>query len=183
LGVSGGVRLNNVDLEKVGKTMEEIRADPSKAIRTVQIEGYWMTEERSCGPVEYQFVATCRSERGSFTLEVDSPGFMGGGGNRPGPMHYCLVGMASCFLSTLVGVASERGIKLKTAEVRASCELDFRKPLGLGDHPIVRNVRFDLRIEADLPRDGIVQLIEEAKERCPAIYSLRTPIEPVVTLV
>ena len=29
------VRLNNVDLEKVGKTVEEIKADPSKAVRTV----------------------------------------------------------------------------------------------------------------------------------------------------
>jgi len=177
------VKLNNVDLEKVSRTVEEIKSDPSKAIRTVQIEGYWMTEDRSCGSVEYQFVATCKTEKGTFNLEVDSPGFMGGGGNRPGPMHYCLVGMASCFLATLVGVASEKGIRLSRADVRASCELDFRKPLGLADHPIVRNVRFDLRIEADIDRREIEKLVDEAKERCPAIYSLRTPIEPILNLL
>ncbi len=177
------MKLNNVDLEKVSKTVEEIKSDPSKAIRTVQIEGYWMTEDRSCGSVEYQFVATCKTEKGAFNLEVDSPGFMGGGGNRPGPMHYCLVGMASCFLATLVGVASEKGIRLSRADVRASCEIDFRKPLGLADHPIVRNVRFDLRIEADIDRSEIEKLVDEAKERCPAIYSLRTPIEPILNLL
>ncbi len=177
------MRLNNVDLEKVGKTVEEIRSDPKKAIRAVQVEGYWLTEDRACGPVEYQFVATCRAEKGVFNIEVDSPGFMGGGGNRPGPMHYCLVGMASCFMATLVGVASEKGIRLSRAEVKAYCELDFRKPLGLGDHPIVRSVRFDLHIDAEIDRSEIVKLVEEAKERCPAIYSLRTPIEPVVNLL
>ena len=177
------MRLNNVDLDKVSKTVEEIKADPKKAIRTVQIEGYWMTEGRSCGPAEYQFVATCKTEKGTFNVEVDSPGFMGGGGNRPGPMHYCLVGMASCFLATLVGVASEKGIRLNRVDVKASCELDFRKPLGLGDHPIVRSVRFDLQIEADVDRGELIRLVEEAKERCPAIYSLRTPIEPVLNLL
>jgi uncharacterized OsmC-like protein len=174
------VRLNNVDLEKVSKTVEEIKADPNKAVRTVQVEGYWVTDGRSSGPVEYQFVATCRTEKGTFNLEVDSPGFIGGGGNRPGPMHYCLVGMASCFLATLVGVASERGIRLNRVDAKVSCELDFRKPLGLGDNPIVRSVRFDLQIEADIDRSEIVKLVEEAKERCPAIYSLRTPIEPLL---
>jgi uncharacterized OsmC-like protein len=177
------VRLNSVDLEKVGKTVEEIKADPNKAVRTVQVEGHWVTDGRSSGAVEYQFVATCRTEKGTFSLEVDSPGFMGGGGNRPGPMHYCLVGMASCFLATLVGVASERGIRLNRAGVKAYCELDFRKPLGLGNNPIVRSVRFDLQIEADIDRSETVKLVEEAKERCPAIYSLRTPIEPLLNLL
>jgi organic hydroperoxide reductase OsmC/OhrA len=91
--------------------------------------------------------------------------------------------MASCFLATLVGVASERGIRLNRAGVKAYCELDFRKPLGLGDNPIVRSVRLDLQIEADIDRSEIVKLVEEAKERCPAIYSLRTPIEPTLNLL
>jgi uncharacterized OsmC-like protein len=47
----------------------------------------------------------------------------------------------------------------------------------------VRNVRFDLRIEADIDRSEIEKLVDEAKERCPAIYSLRTPIEPVLNLL
>jgi uncharacterized OsmC-like protein len=47
----------------------------------------------------------------------------------------------------------------------------------------VRSVRFDLQIEADIDRSETVKLVEEAKERCPAIYSLRTPIEPLLNLL
>ncbi|MCS7117625.1 MAG: OsmC family protein [Thaumarchaeota archaeon] len=171
------MKFNNVDLEKVSRTMELLRSEPDKSVRTIEVSGSWLTE-----PSEVQFIARCRAEAGEFKIEVDSPGFLGGSGSRPGPMHYCLVGMTSCFMATLVGVSAEKGVKLTTAEVKGSCEIDFSKPLGLSDKPIVRSVRFEVRLLGDSPREVLEQLVEEAKERCPAIYSLRTPIEPQVKL-
>ncbi|MCS7094228.1 MAG: OsmC family protein [Thaumarchaeota archaeon] len=172
------MKFNNVDLEKVSKTLELLKSEPDRAVRTIEVSGTWLIE-----PSEVQFVARCRAESGEFKIEVDSPSFLGGSGSRPGPMHYCLVGITSCFMATIVGVATEKGIKLSNAEVKGSCEIDFSKPLGIVDRPIVRSVRFEVRLLGDSPREVLELLVDEAKERCPAIYSLRTPIEPQVKLL
>lgn len=174
----GGMRFNNVDLERVSKTVELLKSDPGKAVRNIEVSGQWVTE-----PSDVQFVARCKAESGEFRIEVDSPSFLGGSGSRPGPMHYCLVGMTSCFMATLVGIAAEKGVRLTAAEVKGSCEVDFSKPLGIQDRPIVRSVRFEVRLSGDAPREVMERLVEEAKDRCPAIYSLRTPIEPQVALL
>jgi uncharacterized OsmC-like protein len=172
------MRLNNIDIGKVGKTVEEIRKNPSKALRRVEVEGEWVIE-----PSEFQFSTVCTTESGRFTLEVDSPSFMGGGGTRPTPMHYCLTGIASCFMATFVGVATERGIKVREARIRASCTLDLKKPLGVGEGRIINNVAMSLEVEADALREVLDDVLREAIDRCPAIYSLRNPVETEITLL
>ncbi|MCS7142547.1 MAG: OsmC family protein [Aigarchaeota archaeon] len=172
------MRFNNVDMEKIKRAVEDMRSNPSSAVRVTEVDGRW-----NLVGVEYQFTARCRTESGEFRLEVDSPGFMGGSGSRPGPMHYCLIGLTSCFMATLVSVASEKGVKLNSADVKGKCEIDFSKPFGLSNNPIIRSVRFEVKLDAAAPREVLNHLISEAKERCPAVYSLRTPIEPDITLV
>jgi len=172
------MKLNNIDLDKIAKTVDEVRRDTSKAVRRVEVSGEWVDE-----PSEYQFAATCLTESGRFRLEVDSPSFMGGNGSRPTPIHFCLVGIGSCFMSTFMGVATERGIRVRSAKIRASCSLDLRKPLGIGDATTVNNVSLELEVEADASREELEEVLRKALDRCPAIYSLRNPIEPTVRLL
>ena len=172
------MRVNNIELEQVSRAVEEFRAEPEKAVKTIAVEGVWQLDDPSV-----QFVATARAESGVFRLEVDSPRFLGGSGSRPGPMHYCLTGLSSCFMATLVGVASEKGIALKKAVVKASCVVDFSKPLGVRDVNPVRAIRFELSLESDESRERLEEVVREAEERCPAIYSLKNPLTPEIVLV
>lgn len=84
-------RTNNVDVEKIQQTEDAIKKDPSEARKTQVIEGEWQVEE---GTVQYR--STIGFEGGETVFEADNPTFMGGGGNLPGPMHYCFYGLASC---------------------------------------------------------------------------------------
>jgi len=175
---SDDMRVNNIEQEQVSKAVEEFKAMPDKAVKTISVEGVWLLDNPSV-----QFVATAKAENNVFNLEVDSPSFLGGSGSRPGPMHYCLIGLSSCFMATLVGVATEKGILLKKASVRASCVIDFRKPLGIGDTKPVRSIRFELSLESDASRQRLEEVVKEAEERCPAIYSMKNPLTPEIALL
>ncbi|MFQ5465580.1 MAG: OsmC family protein [Thermodesulfobacteriota bacterium] len=166
--------INNVDLERLGQTVEAVRADPSKARKTNRIEGVW---NAAPGP---QFSATVTYEGGTMTFDADQPTFLGGGGRSPGAMLYCLFGSASCYAATFATVAASEGVELKRFTVTAESDIDFSKPLGLSDNPIAEGVRFTLHVESDAPEEKLAEIEEISKERCPAVYCLTQPI-PLTT--
>jgi len=171
-------RVNNIDVDRVAETVRLIREDAKNAKRATRVEGSWILEES-----DIQFRAELKFERGAYTLEMDLPTFMGGGGSRPGPIHYCVFGLASCFMATLAAIAAEKNITLKKARVAAECRLDFSKTFGVADRPIAESVRFDVELEASAERQALEQLLIEAQDRCPAIYSLKKPVPVEVKLL
>ncbi len=165
------MKLNNVDISRLEGTMEALRSDLSKAKKTNRIEGEWNISD---GP---QFSATVEFEGGKTTLLADQPTFLGGGGQQPGPMIYCLYGSASCYAATFATIAAMEGINLSKLRVTAESYIDFSRALGLSDNPIVEKVKFVLHVESDASREKLIELEEMAKKKCPAVYCLTNPIE------
>ncbi len=149
-------QINNINLDKVSATVESIKRDPTKAKVVSRVEGEWLFDG------ETQFRAVLPTEQGSQTLEMSLPSFLGGTGKMPGPIQYCLFGLASCFASTIASIAAEKNIRLKRARVSAECSLDFSKTLGLNDKPIVEGIRFIVDIEADADDSMVKQILAEA---------------------
>ncbi len=171
-------RKNNVDLEKVRAFEEGLKADPSKARKTQVIEGEWVLEE---GPV--QFRAKIPFEGGEAVFETDSPSFMGGGGNRPGPMHYCFYGLASCYTATFATVASMLGIELKRLTTKVEADVNFSRVFGMGDAPVMEEVRVTLTVVSDAPEERIREAEALAIERCPVVFTLKNPVRFTPSLV
>lgn len=169
--------LNNVNLEGIQKSVEAAKADASKTKRLNRLEGTWNLEEG-----EPQFQARVKFEGGETTLEADQPSFLGGGGTRPGPVIYCLYGLASCFTATFASMAAMEGVPLKGLRVVAESELDFSRVFGLADRPVVEGVRVTLYVDSEASQEKIRELEALARERCPAVYCLTNPI-PLVTEV
>jgi len=170
------VVINRVDLDKLGETVEMIRKDISKARRTTRLEGEWFLDSVD-GP---QFRAEVSVERGKFVLEADQPGFLGGGGTRPGPMHYCLYGVAACTGATFATIAATEGIILRRMMVTVESYMDFSKTLGLTDRPIVEEVKLRITVDTDAEEKRIQELRKFAEERCPAVFCLTTSVKMTV---
>ena len=100
-------RINNVDLDKVEKTTEKGKKEKLTLRKLVKLDGEWNLDPTK----EYQFRTKLTYEKGKQLVEVDSPSFLGGNGNRLGPMAYCIAGITSCFVATFVTVASSKGIR------------------------------------------------------------------------
>src|SRR3970282_915271 len=100
--------VNNVDLDKVSQTAANGKKDKSTLKKPVKLQGQWNFDPNN----GYQFKTELSFEKGKETIEIDSPSFLGGQGNRLGPMAYCIARITSCFIRTFVGIAAHKGTKI-----------------------------------------------------------------------
>jgi uncharacterized OsmC-like protein len=165
---------NNVDLNKISKTIEEGRNDLSSLRRPVKLAAEWNLNPDK----PYQFKTELAYEKGKQVIEIDSPSFLGGNGNRLGPMAYCVAGITSCFIATFVTVASSKGIRLSKLNVNAQCNINFAKTFDIADEPITEEIEFQIEAESqDADKQQLEEIIRLAKERCPAMYSMMHEIK------
>ena len=165
------MKRNNVSLENLEKTLSAFRVDPGKARKTNRLEGVWNLEAG-----QPQFSARVTFEGGEMTLEADQPTGQGGGGTRPGPMLYCLYGLASCYVATFATTAAVMGVELKRLEVVAESDVNFAPAFGLSDEPIIEGMRITLSVESDAPQEKIVEIEALAAQRCPGVYCMANAI-------
>jgi uncharacterized OsmC-like protein len=165
---------NNVDLNKISKTIEEGRNDLSTLRRPVKLAAEWNLNPDK----PYQFKTELSYEKGKQVIEIDSPSFLGGNGNRLGPMAYCVAGITSCFIATFVTVASSKGIRLSKLNVNAQCNINFAKTFDIADEPITEGIEFQIEAESqDADKQQLEEIIGLAEKRCPAMYSMMHEIK------
>lgn len=118
--------INNIDLYKIRNTAEKWQENRQSLQRPVKLEGKWNLFDLE---KEYQFRTETSYEKGKEVIKIDSPSFLGGNGNRLGPMAYCKAGITSCFIATFVTVASSQGIKFSKLKVKSECNVILTRPL------------------------------------------------------
>jgi uncharacterized OsmC-like protein len=165
---------NNVDLNKISKTIEEGRNDLSTLRRPVKLAAEWNLNPDK----PYQFKTELAYEKGKQVIEIDSPSFLGGNGNRLGPMAYCVAGITSCFIATFVTVASSKGIRLSKLNVNAQCNINFANTFDIADEPITEGIEFQIEAESqDADKQQLEEIIGLAEKGCPAMYSMMHEIK------
>jgi len=159
--------LNNVNVGMLEQVTREAETDKSKVRRTQKVEGEWLLEEG--GP---QFRAEVSFEEGKVVMESDQPKNLGGGGTRPGPLHYCFFGLVSCYTATFAAMASQIGIELRRLTARLEGNLNFSPVFGLSQEPVMEEIRITLQVDSDTPREKLEEAEKLAYERCPAVFAL-----------
>ncbi len=162
--------INNVDLDKIFQTTEAAKKDPTTLRRPVRLKGEWNFDPSK----GYQFRTEMIYEKGKHVIEVDSPSWMGGAGNRLGPMSYCVAGISSCFISTYANVAAMMKVKLTKLAADVECQLNFAKTFDIADEPIMEALKIQLEVQSEnADKAKLNEMLRMAEERCPAIYSMR----------
>ncbi|MBI4294995.1 MAG: OsmC family protein [Chloroflexi bacterium] len=169
--------LNNVNVGALEQIAREANTDKSKVKRSQRIDGEWLLE--AGGP---QFRAEVSFEGGKVVFESDQPKNLGGGGTRPGPLHYCFFGLVACYTASFAAAASQLGIKLTRLTARLEGNLDFSRVFGLSQEPVMKEIRIALQVEADVPRQKLEEAEKLAYERCPAVYALTQPVKLTTSL-
>src|SRR3989338_7777828 len=166
------MKINNVDTEKAGAFVEEVKKDKSKALKVKRVGGNWNLENGKA-----QFTAILEHSKGSTIAEADGPPFMGGSGIKPDPVQYCLFGLAACFAQTFASIAAEKGIKLEKLKVSAENKVNLSMALGLGNEPIVEKAKLSVEVLSKADKNKLKEIEELAKQRCPGVYCLTNPIK------
>jgi len=171
--------INNVDLDKISQTTAMGKKDKSTLRKPVKLEGEWILDS----PVDYQFKTELSYENGKQIIEIDSPSFLGGNGNRLGPMGYCVAGIASCFIATFVTIAAGQGVRLTKLTANVECKINFAKTFDVSDEPITEGITFRIDAVSDnADKSKLQQLLKMAEERCPAVYSMSHIINVEATI-
>jgi uncharacterized OsmC-like protein len=165
-------------MKKLEELMGAIKEDAENAKIVSKIAGDWIFEDG-----QPQFQSNIEIEGGSFTVEADMPIKLGGWGSRPGPLHYCLYGLASCYSFTFSALAAMEGITLSKLSIEAEGQFDFSKVFGLAEKPIVEEVKFKITAESDADPSKLDELRSAVDERCPALYCLTKQIKVSTELV
>lgn len=172
--------INNVDLEKISQTIAKGKEDKNTLKKPVKLQGEWNLDPEK----GYQFRTELSYEKGKEVIEVDSPSFLGGGGNRLGPMAYCVAGITSCFIGTFVGIAAQQGIKLTKLNVNTECSINFAKTFDIADEPITEGINIQVDAQSEnADKQKLQELLEMAKERCPAMYSMSNTINVTSVII
>ena len=166
--------INNTDLDKISQTVANGKKDKESLRRPVKLQGEWNLDPTK----GYQFRTELSYEKGKGVIEIDSPSFLGGNGNRLGPMAYCIAGITSCFIATFTSVAATQGINLTKLNVNTECMINFAKTFDLADEPITESINFEIDAESNnADKQKLQQLVKMAEERCPAMYSMSHAIK------
>ena len=170
------MRINNVNLEKAGAFVKEVKQDKSKAAKVKIVEG-----TRNFEDGKTQFTANLNHPQGSTVIEADGPPFLGGSGIKPDPVQYCLFGLAACYAQTFASIAAEKGIKLNELKVSVENKINLSKALGLSDESIVENVKLHVNASSE-GMESLDEIKRLAEERCPGVYCLTNTIKLNVEL-
>jgi uncharacterized OsmC-like protein len=163
--------INNTDLNKIQNTIDNGKKNIQFLRKPVKLQGEWNLDSK----YGYQFKTELTYEKGKQSIEIDSPSFLGGNGNRVGPMGYCIAGITSCFIATFVSVASSQGIVFNKLNVNAECNINFAKTFDIADEPITESINFYIDAKSEdmkIDKQKLQELVSMAEERCPAIYSM-----------
>jgi uncharacterized OsmC-like protein len=165
------MELNNVFLDRAMEFAGEAKKDKTTAIKTKRIVGSWNLE-----PGNVQFSAVLEHSSGKTLVEADAPPFLGGNGQKPDPVQYCLFGLAACFAQTFASVAAEKGVKLTGLSVAAENKVNLSAALGLGSEPPIESVKISI-IASGADKSKLSEIEGLARERCPGVYCLTHPIK------
>lgn len=161
--------INNTDLDKISQTVANGKKDKQSLRKPVKLQGEWNLDPSK----GYQFRTELSYEKGKEVIEIDSPSFLGGNGNRLGPMAYCVAGITSCFIATFASVAASQGVKFTKLVVNTECTINFAKTFDLANEPITEGINFEIETESEnADKQKLLELVKMAEERCPAMYSM-----------
>jgi uncharacterized OsmC-like protein len=112
-----------------------------------------------------------------FSIDAGEPTVLLGTDTGPNPAEALLQALAACLTTTLVYVASARGVKLTRVESTLEGDMDVQGALGLSDE--YRNgferIRVSFKVEGDAPGE---KLVNRARRRS-AVFDMVSNGVPV----
>lgn len=127
----------------------------------------------------------CKVETGRAIAEAGLHPLTGGTGAELCSGDMLLEALVACAGVTLKAVSTAIGITLKSAEVVAEGDLDFRGTLGVDKEAAVgfKAIRVAFNIDTDADDAQVAQLIKLTERYCVVFQTLKTPPEASVKVV
>jgi uncharacterized OsmC-like protein len=170
-------RVNGLDLEALGQTVEAIGADSKKALVAFDVTTRWTGQTRSETTVEGYTLGGERIRR-SHKIVADEPTELLGADSAPNPQELLMAAFNACITVGYVAGASLKGINLDMLEIRTSGQLDLRGFLGLSDAvpPGYEAVAYEVTIKGDGTKEQFEEIHQTVMKTSPNYFNMNRPI-------
>ena len=151
--------------ELQGPLKERYKSDPDAAVITLKAKGSLDDES-----------IACKVETGRALAIAGLHPATGGSGRELCSGDMSLEALVACAGVTLKAVSTALEIPLKSGEVSAEGDLDFRGTLAVAkDAPVgFREIRLNFKIETDAPQEKLDQLLKLTERYCVVYQTLRS---------
>ncbi len=162
--------MNNINLENIQKTKEDIIKGEFPERKPFIAEGEWLFSG------EGQFKGTLEFPKGKVTLITDQPSLSGGKGNAPNPVQYCVFAMISCYATTFMTIAASKGIEIKKLKAKGASEVNMKSVFEIEENPVVEKVWIELEIESSADKIILEEIKKETDRKCPAAFTVQNKV-------
>jgi uncharacterized OsmC-like protein len=160
---------NGVDTSVLFATLDAVKQQPELAKFQFRARNIWLggAHNRSTIKDFYGAGQEDTSRQREFVIDAGEPAVLVGTDTGPNPAETLLHALAACLTTSLVYVASARGVRLTRVESTLEGDMDLRGALGLSDE--VRNgfdqLRVTFKVEGDASPDELSKLVQRAQQR------------------
>ncbi len=143
---------------------ERYRNDPTAGVVTLSARGVLGDEQ-----------ITCNVDTGRTLVEAGLHPASGGTGVAACSGNMLLDALVACAGVTLAAVATSLGIALRSGQVTAEGDLDFRGTLGVAkDAPVgFKSIRLRFDLDTDATPDQVAKLVSLTERYCVVYQTLR----------
>jgi uncharacterized OsmC-like protein len=178
---------NGINVTQLVETIEAIKKQPDLAKFQFRAHTTWDGGGRCHSDIQGFFGAGQEdsSREKPFTVVGDEPGVLLGGNAGPNAVEAMLHALASCLSVGFIYNAAAMGIEVRSLKFDVDGDLDLLGFLGLSDkvRPGYSGIRVKYRIQANAPREKLVELCEYVQRTSPVMDIIRNPVPVSVELV
>jgi len=176
-------QLNGVNLDRLQRTIEAIKAAPALARFTFRAANRWLKGSRSRTTVQGFWGVGSYNEREEFVLDSDTPDLIVGSNEAPNPFEYFLHALVGCLTTTFVYHAALHGVRVQALESRIEGDLDVHGFLGLREEARrgFQEVRAIFRVKADCGEPELRELMRIAQRHSPVSEMLAPAVQLTVS--
>jgi len=171
---------NGVNVDQLLQTVEAIKSDPEIAKFQFKAKTQWIKGGHCRTEVKefYGAKADDTTREKSFVLEGDEPPLLLGENHGPNAVEVVLHALASCLSVGFIYNAAAQGITVKSLEFTTEGNLDLHGFLGLSNtqRPGYENITVRYKVEADAPREKLVELCKYVQRTSPVLDIIRNPV-------
>ena len=152
---------------------QKYRDDPASANITLSAEG----------SIDDLRIA-CKVDTGRGLVAAGLHPATGGTGMEACSGDMLLEALVACAGVTLKAVSTALGVELKSANIRAEGDLDFRGTLGVEKEAPVgfRTIRLVFKVDSSAPQDKLDQVLKLTERYCVVLQTLRSTPDLTVSM-
>jgi uncharacterized OsmC-like protein len=177
---------NGVNVDTMFATLDAIKATPAIAQFKWRAKNQWLggSHNRSTIQSFYAALQDDTSRSSAFTVDAGEPGILLGHDEGPNPAEFLLHALAACLTTSVVYVASARGVRLTEVSSVVEGDMDVQGALGLNNE--VRNgfqsIRVTFTVKGDAPAEKLQEVVARAQARSAVFDSITRGVPVTVQL-